>query len=374
MAEISRRTLLWGGLAAAGVLATGCGQNVDSKFLEGKKEPTQPPPSTPPPAPPPVWPLTGKPLPDEAAGKHAAVAVKVPDNKYEHPQSGINDADLVFVQLDGYVDSSGQSATRLMPVFHTTLPEGVIPVRSIRPVDVPLLAPIGAVVGNTGGAQWVVNYAEKYSDHLDVSQTYMETRGTGSYSIDGSRVYTYDGQKKYDRAVVAHPKVLSQRNEKFAQGPAKPYLPFAVGDDKPSTENGNAARQVEVPWKRNDAYTMRYEFDEGAGLYRRFMPWGEHTLVDGEQVTTENILVIRAEVTTEKIFEGKGGAEPIHGIMSAKGAFTYCHGGKAVTGTWAKGEVQEPFTFTLDDGSPLKIAPGRTFVELPYEESEVRLS
>ncbi|NLT31411.1 MAG: DUF3048 domain-containing protein, partial [Propionibacterium sp.] len=47
--------------------------------------------------------------------------------------------------------------------------------------------------------------------------------------------------------------------------------------------------------------------------------------------------------------------------------------GRAVTGTWAKGEVHEPFTFTLDDGSPLKMAPGRTFVELPYDHTEVRI-
>jgi hypothetical protein len=44
-----------------------------------------------------------------------------------------------------------------------------------------------------------------------------------------------------------------------------------------------------------------------------------------------------------------------------------------VTGTWRKGKVQEPFEFTLKDGSPLKIAPGQTFVELPDKGAKLRI-
>jgi hypothetical protein len=44
-----------------------------------------------------------------------------------------------------------------------------------------------------------------------------------------------------------------------------------------------------------------------------------------------------------------------------------------VTGTWRKGKVQEPFEFTLKDGSPLKMAPGQTFVELPDKGAKLRI-
>jgi hypothetical protein len=45
-----------------------------------------------------------------------------------------------------------------------------------------------------------------------------------------------------------------------------------------------------------------------------------------------------------------------------------------VTGTWRKGSVAEPFVFTLADGSPLKMATGQTFVELPDDGAKVRIT
>jgi hypothetical protein len=45
-----------------------------------------------------------------------------------------------------------------------------------------------------------------------------------------------------------------------------------------------------------------------------------------------------------------------------------------VKGTWTKGATTELFQFTLDDGSSLKIAPGRTFVELPQIDAKVGIS
>jgi hypothetical protein len=44
-----------------------------------------------------------------------------------------------------------------------------------------------------------------------------------------------------------------------------------------------------------------------------------------------------------------------------------------VIGTWRKGKVQEPFELTLNDGSPLKMAPGQTFVELPNVGAKLRI-
>ena len=115
----------------------------------------------------PRWPLTGKLVKDERKARHAAVAVKVPDNQQEHPQRGIDEADIVFVELEGYRDASGHSATRLVPVFHSRMASTVAPVRSIRPVDIALLSPMDALIGNTGAAPWVINYVKHHRAHLE---------------------------------------------------------------------------------------------------------------------------------------------------------------------------------------------------------------
>lgn len=310
---------------------------------------------------------------DPAAGHRPAVAVKVPDTRVEHPQVGINEADIVFVQADGYVDSSGRDSTRLMPVYHSSMAKGVGPVRSLRPVDVPLLAPMTAVVGSSGAAPWVEAYVASNSARITSDLVYLKMRGTGAYSVNQARVYKYNGKTEYDRALVCHPEVLGAKSGSFPNGPQSLYLPFATGDEKPSTEAGASAVSIGVPWK-GDKYIMGYTWDPKTSRYLRSMPWGPHVLADGSRVTTENVLVIRAKVTRRKLIAGGGEPEPIHEIMNATGAFHYANGGKIVTGTWAKAGVADPFVLTLSSGAPLVMAPGRTFVELAPEKAVLTIS
>ena len=355
-------------LGALGAALAGCAPGAPAT-------PSPTPTPTPTPEPGPRWPLTGRPLDDPAAAAHAAIAVKVPDNRNEHPQAGLNDADIVFVQLEGYADASGESATRLVPVFHSVLPERVAPVRSVRPVDVPLLAPMRAVVGSTGHSDWVGNYARQFADHLDVSLTNLAARKRGAYSVDQSRVRTLKGTTYYDRAIVCHPRVLAElAREPFSAGPAQPYLPYAVTDADVSTLGGAPATRVRVPWKKRGEYAMTYDWDAGQGVYLRSVPWGPHVLAGGQQVTTDNVLVIKAGQRVAKLAEGSGAPDPIHDIIDASGVFLYAHAGSVVRGTWAKAAVELPFTFTLDSGAPLAMAPGRTFVELPATDADVQVS
>jgi hypothetical protein len=311
---------------------------------------------------------------DPQAGKHAAVAVKVPDNKNEHPQAGLDQADIVFVELDGYRDSSGFSNTRLVPVFHSQMAADVAPVRSVRPVDTPLLSPINAIIGNTGATGWVGNYAKHFSAFVEASLSYMATKGSGSYSIDPKRVRKYKGQTYFDRAVVCHPAVLAKQTTKFRSGPPQPYFPFAASAAEARTATGQPARTIRVPWKTGDSYDMTYVYDSRSGRYLRSMPWGKHVLADGTRVAPDNVLVIRARQHYAKIFQGSGHDEPIHDIIATKGTFLYFHGGRYVTGTWSKGAVNEPFRFTLADGTALKMAPGQTYVELPQSTAKVRVT
>ena len=128
---------------------------------------------------------------------------------------------------------------------------------------------------------------------------------------------------------------------------------------------------MRVPWKQRHTYDMRYTWDERSGRYLRSMPWGPHVLKNGTRVATDNVLVVRAVQLYTKLNEGSGGDEPVHQIIRASGTFVYAHGGRAVTGRWTKAAVNQPFELTLADGSPLKMAPGQTFVELPKAKADV---
>jgi hypothetical protein len=375
MAPISRRAVLLG-VVGAGLAAC------SKPSAQQSPPPTPPstlspiPTATPSPSPSvdtrPRWPLTGKLLKDQEKARHAAVAVKVPDNRREHPQRGINEADIVFVELEGYRDLSGYSGTRLVPVFHSHIADSVAPVRSIRPVDIPLLSPISALIGNTGASPWVVNYVKHYRAHLEGLLSYMNTLRTGSYGIDQSRVYTLNGNTYYDKAVVCHPAVLARQTKRFRSGPPEPYFPFASTRDEVSARQGKRGRSIRIPYK-GDSYFMGYDYDKKTKRYLRSMPWGPHVLADGSRVSTDNVLVIKAKQHYGKIFRGRGHDEPLQDIIKTRGKFYYFNRGRYVIGTWNKGKPQEPFEFALKDGSPLKIAPGQTFVELPNVGAKLRV-
>ena len=226
MESVSRRTAMIGAIGVAGAAVVGCSTEPPTQSSAppatnpGAGEATSATPSaTPTQDTTPRWPLTGKVLDDPEDAKRIAVIVKVPDNKGEHPQIGLDAADIVYVQLDGYPAAVGQSGTRLVPIYHSKYADSVNPVRSVRPVDVPMLAPITGIIGNTGGFGWVLKYFAKFTDYLEINKNYMATKGTGSYSILSNRVRVLNGQTYYDRAGGSSPRQAGQADQKFSDGP-----------------------------------------------------------------------------------------------------------------------------------------------------------
>ena len=293
--------------------------------------------------------------------------MKVPDNKNEHPQVGINDADIVFVQLDGYVDSTGQSSTRLMPVYHSRFPEGVGPVRSIRPVDIPLLAPMHAVIASTGAAPWVEKYALMFPDFVDGSATYMKTKGTGSFSIDPSRVRVYQGQKKLTGLSWRTGGVSRSNGSQTGRRFLLPYAASADVSTPPMGVRQDCRGAVEAGRSVRDELRVRRLRGLISGTCR-----GEAHSRRRQRVTTDNVLLIMAKQSSANSSRERW-QEPIHEIEMDR-TNIYANGGRYVTGKWEKGAIEDVFNFTLDDGSPLLMAPGRTFVELLNTDAEAEVS
>ena len=75
------------------------------------------------------------------------LAVKVDDTNAAHPQIGLEDADVVYIeQVEG-------GLTRLAAIFSSVIPERVGPVRSARISDIDILSQYGRVAFAYSGAQ-----------------------------------------------------------------------------------------------------------------------------------------------------------------------------------------------------------------------------
>lgn len=312
--------------------------------------PSEPPagtPSTPTsPSGPARAPLTGLPIDAGVALDHPAVAIKVSDVQQAHPQVGVQHADIVFVE------PIGVSYTRLAAVFHSQLPDLVGPVRSVRPMDAPLLGPLAPVFGNTMGAGWVMDYVDSVANLDDL----------GTSRVRGSGAYVLDAQRPAPDHVFAKPAVLLELSE-FTE-PPEPYFSYAGESGLSSAAvAGEPGRSVTVPY--GSSWHIVWTYDESSGRYQRAEPWGPHTMADGTRISAVNVLVLDVESVLGKIGAGSGAPVPILQLVDATGRFVALSGGKAVPGTWSKAGVNDPFEFRTDSGEELLLSPGNTWVELP---------
>ncbi|MFW6090886.1 MAG: DUF3048 domain-containing protein [Actinomycetota bacterium] len=297
-------------------------------------------------------PLTGLRAGEGADLNHPAVAIKVSNVEQARPQAGVDHADVVFVE------PIGVSYTRLAAVFHSDLPDLVGPVRSVRPMDAPLLSPLSPVFGHTMGSPWVMDYVESVAD-LD---------SLGTLDVQGSDAYIQDDQRPSPDDVFARPRALLELSELDAA--PEPYFGYAPDPGSSSAElAGGPGEAVEVPY--GPAWRVTWTYDDAAGRYLRDGPWGAHTLVDGTQVSAVNVLVLEVPSETGKIGDGAGAPVPILQLIDNSGSFVALTGGSSVTGNWSKGGIDEPFELRTDSGEALELAPGNTWVELPAPSADV---
>jgi hypothetical protein len=301
---------------------------------------------------PPRAPLTGLPVDDPAALDHPAVAVKVSDVPAAHPQVGIDDADIVFSE------PLGPAYTRLAAVFHSTLPETVGPVRSVRPVDAALLGPMAPVFANAMGAEWVLDYVDDVAD----------VDNLGTLRVSGSGAYELDASRPVPDHVFVHPEILLGLSERTA--PPEPYFSYAeTPEESTPVRAGTPADSVRIPY--GPSWDVTWEFDAPSGRYLRSQPWGPHVTVEDVQVGATNVLVLEVESEVGKIGDGAGGPVALVDLVDASGPFTALTGGRSVAGTWTKAGVNDPFTFRTAAGQELELAPGNTWVELPEAAPEI---
>ena len=135
--HLPRRALAALTVVAGLALTTGCAPVATKAEAAPTTEAPPPPPPTFP------WPLTGVETTDIV--QRPALAVKIENSSESRPQSGLNSADLVWEEVvEGGI-------TRFVAVYHSTLPPEIGPIRSVRPMDAGIAAPLGGLFAFAGG-------------------------------------------------------------------------------------------------------------------------------------------------------------------------------------------------------------------------------
>ena len=282
-------------------------------------------------------PLTG--LTAHGAKPQAVLGVKVENSPRARPQSGLEDADIVFVQLV----EGGE--TRFLALYDSVLPESVGPVRSIRPTDAALLGQwdAGVALFFSGGIQDFVN-------KVNAAGVQVLEEGAKGFYRASTRVAPHNLYVSLAEGtgVVSQPE---QCSEAFVH-----YL--TEGETK---DGGVPASSVTVAYP---SVTSGWAWNAQASAWERSDDGVETTsLTSGEVVTATNVVVVTAQTRNLSYTDVAGAAVP-ETILEGTGKLDYFMTGQHFTGTWQKAGVNDPFVFTDDQGDAVALEPGNTWVEL----------
>ena len=286
--------------------------------------------------PPPVQPLTGLPLDDPALLARVALVVKVSNDKGARPQTGLNDPDIVF-------EAWGAGPTRFATVWHSRDADFVGPIRSCREQDVNLVGAFnGAVFACSGGNPGNIALLRD-SDMLLVT----EGKGPG---------WELDPNRKRPHKTHANTALLRSNAGPERTGPAQQFHYRGVGEPavagEPMTGFDLQIQQVFVQWR----------WDPATGTYLRSQAGKPHMLTDGNQVTTENVVVVWLDYDPSHT----DGRSP-DGQTTGSDPLMVFTGGRMITGTWTRADRLNPFTLTDDAGAPILLTPGQDVHRAPEQ-------
>jgi hypothetical protein len=120
-------------------------------------------------------------------------------------------------------------------------------------------------------------------------------------------------------------------------------------------------RVQEVELKYSSAYNSGFKYDEKSCMYLRYRKGNpQMERVSGEQLKAKNIII---QITWVSSIDGdlKGRME-VQTVGRGKGY--YITEGKKVDIKWSKASRTKPTIYTLADGTPLKLNPGQTWIQI----------
>lgn len=333
----------WAATVVAGLLVvSGCGSGAPTGAPTKTVAATVDAAKGSPPAPvvPLAWPLTG--VPAEAVDARPAVAVKIENLPAARPQTGLDQADMVWEEVvEGGI-------TRFVAVFHSQVPETVGPIRSVRPMDPSIFGPTAGVLVYSGGQPPFVaavgDAGLQSIVHDEGDDGFFLKKGKRApHNLYGT-MDEFLSQVEEDREA---PPVQFAHTRNPGQGTATVAgAPFALLDVK-LTHSSRAQWQ----WGTAENAFLRSE-----GTTPAVTP-------EGERLAAANVVVLSVEMVNTKFVDPAGTPVPETKLVGT-GEGLVASGGKQVAVTWSKESVTDPLVLTGPDGAPVLLEQGVTWVEL----------
>ena len=271
-----------------------------------------------------------------------ALAVKIPNNSKALPQTGLNEADIVYEEI------VNDRITRFAAVFHSQGSEPVGPIRSGRAQDIDLLSNLNGPLYAWSGGNDGVTRLVRASTFVDLDGRYT----SGYYRRDG-------------RGGAPH-NLFSSTESLWSHTPDEfttpvPVFPYLLPGE---TITGDPGTSVEITLDSVDAL---WGWDPNRGSYFRWQEGDPHMTELTGQVSTENVVIMFVNYVS-----GVVDARSPEAQTTGTGRVIVLAEGVAREGIWTRPDKYSAWEFYTDDSRTTRIplTPGRTWVELPRNDPE----
>ncbi len=288
-----------------------------------------------------AWPLTG--VPADAVADRPALAVKIENSVDARPQTGLNAADMVWEQVvEGGI-------TRFVAVYHSDLPPEIGPVRSIRPMDPAIAAPLGGLLAFSGGVPTYVTAAQDAG-----LQVLSQDSGADGFHRTSTRAAPHN--------VYAVPQTLvDQADAAHRASPGAQFDHSTAGQDPTAVAAGQPTTTLELTL--SGVSHPRWTWNAADGRWLRSEGNTPAVEADGRRIGATNVVVLRVDVVATEARDPAGNPVP-ETILTGTGRALVASGGHTVEATWSKPGTGDRVRLTGADGEPVTLAPGTTWVEL----------
>lgn len=336
------------------LLLPACGDTSGEPSAEPSEPPVSAAPETPDPTPTPTpepafyHPLTGMPCDEDFSGKRP-VAIMLNNLQEALPQQGNSQADIIYeILAEGGI-------TRMLAVYQNPGALGLIgSVRSARQYYWEIAQGHDAVYIHAGASPEFYNTKSRLGLFtVDGVNGYYSGADSGMFWRDRDRI---DGHHyAFEHSLLTSGEAITAMLAKEGRETHKDgyqYEMLFADDGTPA--GGSPAATVTVPFSNYKTGVFRYDAPSGVYLVEEY---GEPYIDgnDGSQVAVTNLIVLQ---TSYAVLDDAGRVRV--GLESGKGIFA-C-GGQMIPITWEKGAAENQLRYYTEDGSPLTLGRGKSYV------------
>jgi len=275
------------------------------------------------------------------------LVVKIDDTTQAHPQIGLEDADVVYIeQVEG-------GLTRLAAVFSSVIPQRVGPVRSARISDLDIVAQYGRVAFAYSGAQRKLLPVIASANLQDLGAQHQS-----------SLIFTTDSNRIQPYAMVLRADLLMKKvlDKQYEIDEAK-YVGSIFGDLQ---DGGTPTSKVVMHWP---AATYSANWSESEGRWLLDHNNSSDKAESGVHLGPTTLIIQMVSITPSEYKDKLGGVTPYSNTIGTGKAYVLRNGELFAT-TWNRPSTQSGTIFTLENGEQMKFEAGQIWIALTDREPD----